>query len=89
MKIYHSGTGNSNESLPASVMKYVTKQTKHFGSIINCKANFTTTVKMISLNRSTCRLVFKNSAFDFRYLHPEMDYFREIKFKSNSSPLKS
>lgn len=46
-KNYHNGTGNSNESGPELVMKYVPKLTMNFGSIINCNAIFTNTMKTV------------------------------------------
>lgn len=77
-EIYHNGTGNSNESLLESVMKYRPKLAIHLGSNKHCSTHFTNAVKAILLNRSTCRLVLKKSASDLRYWHPNFSFKMEF-----------
>lgn len=67
-----------------------------FGSITSCNAIFTTIIKTISLNCSTCWLVFKKNCVDLERLHPEIDtdfgrrlkllFGHEITGSTNSKP---
>lgn len=76
--LYHIGSGNANESHSELPMMKVPKLIINFGSIINCTVIFTITMKMSSLNFSTCSMLFKKNLFDFEYLLPKRF---EISFK--------